>query len=201
MAAGDVTRVTALSSVFFVLTPVFVMMRFWSRALPSAQACSLVVQILIMIADHYDFGRPVKDVAHDNGLVVLKASKGLSYVAQIFCNMTVNLTKSSVLLSYLREFVQPWFRVCSCALLGLIVADMIATVGASVWQCSPMEGAWDESVPATCISLPGGRYANAVFSVATDLVILLLPIQPIWQSRLPIIQKRTLVLVFALGGL
>ncbi|KAG5924436.1 hypothetical protein E4U42_004635 [Claviceps africana] len=203
---GNVSRATALSSVFFVLTPTFVMIRFWSRACTKCGlgsddlvilvsfACSFVVQILTMIAYHYRLGQHVKDVAHDNELV-------LYYIAQIFCNITASLTKSSVLLFYLREFVQRWFRVCSCTLLGIIAADMIAAVGVSIWQCSPIEGAWDESVRSTCISLPGIRYANAVFSISTDVLILLLPIQPIWQSKLPLIQKRTLVLVFALGGL
>lgn len=128
-------------------------------------------------------------------------SPQLFYVAQIFYKITINLTKASIVLLYLRIFVQRWFRICCYILLGLFVAYMIATVGASIWQCSPIEGAWDKSMGPTCISLTKNWYANAGYSIATDVLILCLPMQPIWASKLPINQKRALMLVFALGGL
>lgn len=53
----------------------------------------------------------------------------------------------------------------------------------------------------TCINLTTNWYANAGFSIATDILILLLPMQPLWASNLPVNQKRALMLVFALGGL
>lgn len=78
---------------------------------------------------------------------------------------------------------------------------MVATVGASIWQCSPIRGAWDKSIHPTCISLTKNWYANAGFAIATDILILGLPMQPIWTSKLPVNQKRALMSVFALGGL
>lgn len=80
---------------------------------------------------------------------------------------------------------------------------MVATVCASIWQCSPIAGAWDKSIkPMHCgVNLTVNWYANAGFAIATDLMILILPMQPIWTSKLPVNQKRALMLVFALGGL
>ncbi|KIE03084.1 hypothetical protein MAJ_00598, partial [Metarhizium majus ARSEF 297] len=77
---------------------------------------------------------------------------------------------------------------------------MIGTVAASIWQCSPIKGAWDKSMKPTCISLTKNWYANAGYSIATDVLVLCLPMQPIWTSKLPVNQKRALMLVFALGG-
>lgn len=125
----------------------------------------------------------------------------LFYVAQIFYKITINLTKISILLLYRRIFVQRWFRISSLVLMGLITAYMIATAAASIWQCNPMAGAWDKSLKPTCISLTKNWYANAGFAIATDVLILALPMQPIWTSKLPVNQKRALMLVFALGGL
>ena len=125
----------------------------------------------------------------------------LFYVAQIFYKITINLTKTSILLLYLRIFIQRWFRICSYTLMGFILAYMVATVCASIWQCNPIAGAWDKSTHPECISLTNNWYANAGFSIATDVLILCLPMQPIWASKLPINQKRALMLVFALGGL
>ncbi|KAH0595830.1 hypothetical protein MHUMG1_06378 [Metarhizium humberi] len=138
------------------------------------EACTLAVQILMMFA--------------------------LFYVAQIFYKITINLTKASIVLLYLRIFLQRWFRICCYILLGLFVAYMIGTVAASIWQCSPIKGAWDKSMKPTCISLTKNWYANAGYSIATDVLVLCLPMQPIWTSKLPVNQKRALMLVFALGG-
>lgn len=77
---------------------------------------------------------------------------------------------------------------------------MIATTASSIWQCVPIAAAWDKRIQnPTCISLPKNWYANAGFAISTDLIILCLPMRPIWTSKLPIHQKRALMLVFALG--
>ncbi|KAK6951589.1 hypothetical protein Daesc_006111 [Daldinia eschscholtzii] len=76
---------------------------------------------------------------------------------------------------------------------------MLATTAASIWQCTPVRRAWDKSVPGTCISITRNWYSNAGFSIATDIMILVLPMQPIFRSNLPPKQKWALVIVFALG--
>ncbi len=86
-------------------------------------------------------------------------------------------------------------------MIGIVIAYMIATTASAIWQCNPISGAWDKSSNPTCISLTKNWYANAGYSIATDVIILLLPMQPIWSSKLPVNQKRALMLVFALGGL
>ena len=97
--------------------------------------------------------------------------------------------------------MQRWFRICCYVLIGIILSYMVATVCSSIFQCSPIRGAWDKSIPSTCISLTKNWYANAGFSIATDILILLLPMQPLWASKLPLRQKQILMLVFAFGGL
>ncbi|KAK2596197.1 hypothetical protein QQS21_006402 [Conoideocrella luteorostrata] len=214
MAAGNqpgdshAGQVTVPCIIFFVLTPMFLIIRLWSRlsrgsgfglddyTILISFTCALAVQILMMMACDYGFGKHLRDLSYDNRLMALK----LFYVAQIFYKITINLTKVSILLLYLRIFVQRWFRICCYTLMSLIVAYMVATVVASIWQCNPVSGAWDKNTNPTCISLTKNWYANAGFSIATDVLILCLPMQPIWKSKLPINQKRALMLVFALGG-
>ncbi|UKZ79582.1 hypothetical protein TrVFT333_007340 [Trichoderma virens FT-333] len=153
---ADLVRIPSI--VFFVVTPIFVFIRFWNQALK------------------------------------------WFYVAQIFYKLTINLTKMSIVLLYLRIFVQKWFRISCYILLGIVTAYCIASTSTSIWQCNPIRGAWDKSVKPTCISLTMNWYANAGYSIATDVLILLLPMQPIWASKLPVNQKRALMFVFALGS-
>lgn len=184
----------------------------------------------MMISCEYGFGQHIFNLSKENRLMTLKVSSTpcfscfllslkvpwfaveillsiltkdskLFYVAQIFYKLTINLTKASILLLYLRIFIQKWFRICCYTLMAIILSYMVATTASSIWQCTPIRGAWDKSIGPTCISLTHNWYANAGFSIATDVLILLLPMQPIWTSKLPVNQKRALMFVFALGGL
>lgn len=171
----------------------------------------------------YGFGQHIYNLSPENKLKTLKVRHHLSaiqsptwsltaltpailrqlfYVAQIFYKLTVNLTKISILLLYLRIFaVFTWFRLIGRALIGVVTAYMIAAFFASVFQCTPVEKAWDRSVPGTCISIEKNWYANAGFSIATDAIILLLPIMPILSLKLPAGEKVALLGVFVLGAL
>ncbi|WYZ46777.1 hypothetical protein EsH8_IX_001002 [Colletotrichum jinshuiense] len=193
--------------VFFVLTPVFVGIRFWSRikmrsglgwddwTILFSFFCCLAVSVLMMISCEYGFGQHIKNLSKPNKVMTLK----LFYVAQIFYKITINLTKASILLLYLRIFVQRYFRVLCYILLSIILAYMVATSASSIWQCTPVPRAWDKSIPGTCISLTMNWYANAGFSIATDFLIMALPQHVLWKSKLPINQKKALMAVFALG--
>ncbi|EMR70299.1 putative integral membrane protein [Eutypa lata UCREL1] len=158
-------------------------------------AFAQTVSGLMMAACAYGFGKHIYHLSPDNRRMALK----LFYVAQAFYKLTINLTKASVLLLYLRIFVQRWFRAASYVLLGIILVYMFATTASSVWQCSPIARAWDKSIPGSCINITGNWYANAGFSIATDVIILALPMLPIYQSKLPSGQKLALMVVFALG--
>ena len=179
----------------------------------SIQVFATIVSALMMASCHYGFGQHIANLSPENKLMTLKVSRPslrhliltsnlaiqLFYVAQAFYKLTINLTKASILLLYLRIFVHRWFRLACIALLGIVLCYMVATFAASVWQCSPVPRAWDRTVAGTCIDLTKNWYANAGFSIATDVLILALPMHPIWTSQLPKSQKAALMVVFALG--
>ncbi|KAJ4416328.1 hypothetical protein N0V85_002337 [Neurospora sp. IMI 360204] len=154
-----------------------------------------VVSALMIASCAYGFGQHIRNLSKENKLMTLK----LFYVAQAFYKITINLTKTSILLLYLRIFVQRWFRIACYILMSIIIAYMIATFGASVWQCTPVPRAWDKTIPGTCVDITVNWYANAGFSISTDILILALPMYPIFMSHLRKTQKVAVVLVFALG--
>ncbi|KAL2280840.1 hypothetical protein FJTKL_12158 [Diaporthe vaccinii] len=145
----------------------------------------------------YGFGQHIYNLSPENKLKTLK----LFYVAQIFYKLTMNLTKISILLLYMRIFaVFTWFRSIGRALIGIVTAYMIAAFFAAVFQCTPVENAWDKSIAGSCISIEKNWYANAGFSIATDVIILLLPIKPILSLKLPVGDKIAVLGVFILGA-
>ncbi|KAG8157109.1 hypothetical protein KVR01_013099 [Diaporthe batatas] len=195
--------------VFFVVTPCFVAARFWSRhnsnssvgwddwcCLLSWIFCALVSGLMLGSCA-YGFGQHIYNLSPENKLMALK----LFFVAQIFYKLTMNLTKISILLLYMRIFaVFTWFRWIVRVLISIVTAYMIAAFSASVFQCTPVARAWDKTIPGTCISIEKSWYANAGFSIATDMIILLLPIQPILSLKLPIGEKVAVMGVFVLGA-
>ena len=113
----------------------------------------------------------------------------------------MNLTKMSILLLYLRIFIQRWFRIICHILLVIIASYMVAALFASIFQCTPVARAWDKSIAGSCISITNNWYANAGFSIATDLMILALPMYPIYRSKMALKRKIALMIVFAFGAL
>ncbi|XWW99723.1 hypothetical protein V2A60_007735 [Cordyceps javanica] len=203
---ADYVRIPCI--VFFAVTPIFLGIRVYNRisrrtglgwddaTIILSYFCTLTVMIFMMVSVDAGFGKHVKSLSKPNKLKALQ----MFYIAQIFYKLTINLTKTSILLLYRRIFVQKWFRYSCNTLICIVMAYCVATTASSIWQCTPIPFAWDKSLHGTCISMIKNWYANAGFAIATDLLILSLPMQPIWASKLPVNQKRALMLVFALGG-
>ena len=70
-----------------------------------------------------------------------------------------------------------------------VIAWGIAVILVSIFQCNPVLGAWDLTVPATCITLRKFYLANAVPNIVMDVIILALPIPNIWALQMSIRQK------------
>lgn len=70
---------------------------------------------------------------------------------------------------------------------------------ATVFQCIPFAKAIDHSIPGHCINNAHFWYANSGFNISTDIVILVLPMVPVYGLSMPRMQKAGLAVVFALG--
>ncbi|KAK0745685.1 hypothetical protein B0T18DRAFT_292689, partial [Schizothecium vesticola] len=196
-------------TIFFFTTPIFVAVRIWVRlkvgswkglglddwAILASTVFAMITMSVTMVACEYGYGQHLVNLSMENKMVVLK----MSYLQQIFYKLTINLTKASIILLYLRIFVQKWFRATCYMLLSIVLSYMVASMAASIWQCSPIALAWDWSSPGTCINLTDAWLANTVYSIVTDFIILGLPMYPIYESRLPAGQKVALMVVFSLG--
>jgi hypothetical protein len=130
------------------------------------------------------------------------------YLDQIFYKFTINLTKLSILTLYLRIFTQPWFVRTCWGCFAVVSAYAIASILATVFQCTPINGYWDRHGPSVnptpqpkphCISTTAFWLSNAIYNISTDIVILVTLPFMIWSLRLPRSQKIGLTFVFGLG--
>ena len=128
-------------------------------------------------------------------------SPQLYYFAQFLYKANVGLTKTSILLLYLRIFVQRWFRITTICVMAVVIAFTIASVTASILQCSPVEFAFNKKIPGggKCINLTILWFFGAAFNILSDFVIIALPIPVIRSLQLPTRSKIALGGVLSLG--
>ncbi|KAI1442376.1 hypothetical protein F5Y02DRAFT_262375 [Annulohypoxylon stygium] len=195
-------------AVFLVICPIVVGTRIWSRLRNGGKlgpddytilvslGCALASSGIMLAACHYGYGRHLASLSPQYKYQAFK----YFYLCQVTYKACLNLTKASILLLYLRIFGNTkWFRWACRFVLTCVVMYCIASVTATIFQCIPVTKAFDKSLEGTCIDNGHFWYANAGFSIATDIIILTLPIPLVYALQIPNVQKAALIMVFALG--
>ena len=151
-----------------------------------------------MIAVHYGFGKHDYAAPPD---ATFRWHQAL-YAIEACYAPSIALTKLSILFFYARVFPLQEFKRYLYGVGALVVSWWIACQGTTTFECSPIHFLWTES-PSTghCIDFPKYFIGQAVPNIATDLVLLVLPLPQIWKLNLPVTQKLGLMGIFFLGGL
>lgn len=123
------------------------------------------------------------------------------YVADIIYTLSLVAIKISILQLYRSIFPGRGFMITTSVVGAGVIAWGIAVILVSILQCNPVRGAWDITVPATCIPLQEFYLGNAVPNIAMDVIILALPIPNVWTLQMSIKQKLVISSLFLLGGL
>ena len=146
----------------------------------------------------YGYGHHLKDLSPEDRMQSLK----YFWLCQITYKSCINLTKASILLLYLRIFGNvKWFRWLCIVLTTIVAIYCVASVTITIFQCTPVPRAYDKTLDGTCINNGQFWFANSGFSIATDLIILCIPLPMVYVLQLPRAQKFALIAVFTLGVL
>jgi len=94
---------------------------------------------------------------------------------------------------------QRMYRIAIFSLLTLVALFAVATTVAGVFQCIPVDKAWNKSKKGHCYNLVDAWYSNAVFSITTDFLILMLPMHMVYKLQRERGEKLLLYGVFGLG--
>lgn len=107
----------------------------------------------------------------------------------------------SILSYYVRIFQIRPFRLAVYAVGSLVLIWAIVVCFISIFSCRPLNGFWDKSVTASCVSNKEFYVGNAIPNICTDVMILILPLRMVWTLQTNRMQKITLSAIFLLGGL
>ncbi|KAI8954030.1 hypothetical protein F4801DRAFT_587936 [Xylaria longipes] len=208
---GDHRRWVYIPSwVFVILCSIVVGTRFWYRKRTDgglgADDYTIMASLVFAIATHAialwgcgnGYGKHGADLTDHQTTESYKSF----YMGQITYKISIGLTKSSILLLYLRIFSSVrWLRRTCYALLALVISNCIATTFVTIFQCNPVVAAFDKDITnKTCINISPFWYANAFVSIGTDLIILVIPMPLICALQMPRLRKAALIIAFGLGA-
>ncbi|KAL2059929.1 hypothetical protein VTL71DRAFT_10084 [Oculimacula yallundae] len=213
MADVDLTEnrqgeLRATSIAITILAVFFVALRFLSRRMKGIGFGADDVMILValfflfaafaacVIGIHYGLGM------HTGALEVpqiISYAKSLIAFECLYVTC-ICFTKLALLLMYLRIFPVRSIRIGAYVLGGLSIAWCISIIMVSIFQCTPIEKTWNDSLPGFCINLKGSFIGNAIPNILTDVAILALPMQQVWSLHTSTIQKLQISFVFLLGS-
>ncbi|KAJ5743631.1 hypothetical protein N7533_008501, partial [Penicillium manginii] len=112
------------------------------------------------------------------------------------------MTKISICCFYLRIFPERQFRNVTYVVIGLNVCYMIAFVLISVFQCSPLPGAWlhwDGEGDYKCNHINAQGWAAAAINMIFDVIVMVLPLRQLWGLNLSLRKKAYVMCMFSLG--
>jgi len=126
----------------------------------------------------------------------------LGYIIEVLYPVIILPIKLSILLQYIRIFVpnhrsKTYYLVVS--FIACNVAFFTASFLISVFQCTPIQRAWDPFLDGHCVNWDLAIVLTAVFNLVSDLCILLMPIAWIWRLQMSTGRKVGISAIFLLG--
>ena len=113
--------------------------------------------------------------------------------------LTVNTTKASILLQYLRLFSSRNIRLACYVLLFILLPAICWGIFAGVFLCSPTYKLWRPDMPGHCMSARMYWCSVAGMDFILDFSTLILPMHDFVRLHLPRKQRLCLLILYLLG--
>ncbi|KAJ4419639.1 hypothetical protein N0V82_004834 [Gnomoniopsis sp. IMI 355080] len=126
------------------------------------------------------------------------------WLGLLIYQVTLLFTKLTLFFQFYRIIRQTSWRrqkLFYVVLMAIIAAWQIGQVFIQIFACDPVAKSWDMSLKGTCQPQSVMRNMNASANIASDFIILLLPLPIIWRLELRLKQKLALGGIFCLGFL
>ncbi|MCJ1396616.1 hypothetical protein MMC18_009507 [Xylographa bjoerkii] len=122
------------------------------------------------------------------------------YVFTICYSIGLALIKFSILAFLFRVFHVPTFKLPLSITAAIITLTTVASLFTAIFSCHPIYGFWDLETPSTCVDPLKFYFAQAIPSIITDIILLILPLPLVWKLKITNSQKWGVSAVFLLGG-
>lgn len=131
-------------------------------------------------------------------------ANGLKFIlpASILVAVSIAAAKASILMLYMRVFSVDDRFFLSVKIAHLLnIMWLIAAILSLVFQCSPVEKAWNPLKKGKCFSFAKLTIAIEVPNALLDFAIMALPMSMLRKLQVRLHDKLVLAVVFFLGGM
>ncbi|KAF7949827.1 uncharacterized protein EAE97_003336 [Botrytis byssoidea] len=183
--ANEGPKINSVSGVFIGISLITIFVRVFSRwwtkiefwvddylILIGAAFSIAYSALLIFEVQHNYYGQHIgkMDIPH-----LMSFVKGL-YVATIMYSIALTFSKPSLLALYWRIFRVPKGQMPFIVAAAVNIAWMTAAVLAGIFLCVLIASFEDATIEGKCINYPVFFLSNEAFSIALDIVVLLMPV-------------------------
>ncbi|KAH9208340.1 hypothetical protein DL95DRAFT_480514 [Leptodontidium sp. 2 PMI_412] len=141
-------------------------------------------------------GRPIDEV---NPADIPKLFK-ISLAFQVLYGFVLCFLKISIICFYLRIFGgSRTFQNCAYSIIGIAIAWAIAVELSVFLLCRPLAYNWDHSLNGTCRGRNKAYISAGGVNVATDFMVMGLPVPYVWNLHLAWRRKVGVCIMFSLG--
>ncbi|KAK2597501.1 hypothetical protein N8I77_012283 [Diaporthe amygdali] len=208
----DSMGLKVITPLFGVLAVLFFLCRVWARSLTGLAASwqtddwmalvttafSIPLTVVSYLFAAHGLGHDLYMVAFDDITFVLE----MYYYSEILYLIVIFMTKISICFFYLRIFPKKEFRVRVFAIIGLCAVCAIAFTIVTIFQCTPIPGAWlrwDGTYDAVCRDVQTQALWAAVMSIILDVATIFLPMSELWALNMSLRKKLGVMTMFATG--
>ena len=115
--------------------------------------------------------------------------------------LAMPFVKFSLLLLYVRLFPTPLIRRISIGVGIFVLTWMLVSTGVFIFACLPVQFYWDRSISGGhCLNYDIFYIIMAALNTLTDVIVLLLPLNVVWNLTITRAKKIGLSIVFLIGG-
>lgn len=124
------------------------------------------------------------------------------FLSQIFFTLAVTMSRSAILLFYLRIFITRDMKWAIWTSLALVVSIGTSSLFAIMFSCDPVSESWRlADIPiAKCINRPVFYYAVAGLFIVIDLLTISVPMPKLKSIRMPLKQKIGVGVMLVIGS-
>ncbi|KFY36082.1 hypothetical protein V494_05344 [Pseudogymnoascus sp. VKM F-4513 (FW-928)] len=129
-------------------------------------------------------------------------SRKISWASMVLYITTASLTKTSILIFYLRILVSKFDKMVTKITFVFVAAYYVAAFLVLFLQCRPLEHYWEILIPGsvgTCVDEGIHMITTSSFNVLMDIVIFLIPLRSLFALRIRTTQKIHLISLFSAG--
>lgn len=123
------------------------------------------------------------------------------YCSILVYNIALAAIKMTFLLQYYRAMTTHKLKKAYIAALVVVGLWSLSQIFVQAFVCRPVSAFWDKTVRGSCIPAHPSWYINAAGNIATDILILILPLPIILKLKLGRRQKYILMSILCLGFL